>query len=196
MPTKRGRMPPTTGCLRSHASRRPTERHISPSTSFRGVRIHVRRMTNPSFGTFGLDLGAPQRLRLLHLRGGAGQRGGAVLHLRLEEAAEPRVRGKKEADFSASLKAGTTAGCRRDGSSASRQRSSHQNVCRSVLLDGENLFSHFINLYAASIVAGWAGVGAGVSGGSVPPLFSRLTGVYTERAGIPANRPFPHYWAV
>lgn len=188
MPTKRGRMPPTTGCLRSHASRRPTERHISPSTSLRGVRIHVRRMTNPSFGTFGLDLGAPRRLRLLHLRGGAGQRGGAVLHLPLEEAAEPRMRGKRRPTFLLL----STAGCRKDGSSASRQRSSQHNVCRSVLLDGENLFCHFINLYAASIVAGWAGV----SGGSVPPLFSRLTGVYTERAGIPANRPFPHYWAV
>lgn len=90
MPTKRGRMPPTTGCLRSHASRRPTERHISPSTSFRGVRVHVRRMTNPSFGTFGPDLGAPQRPRLPHLRGGAGQRGGAVLHLRRDGWRRPQ----------------------------------------------------------------------------------------------------------
>lgn len=189
-------MPPTTGCLRSHASRRPTERHISPSTSFERRSRSRAQNDKPliwdiwaGFGSTPASSPAPPERRSWSARrscaapaSGGGRRASRE--------------GKKEADFSAPLEPGTTAGRRRDGSSASRQRSSRQDVCRSVLLDGKNLFCHFINLYAASIVAGWAGVGAGVSGGSVPPLFSRLTGVYTERPGIPANRPFPHYWAV
>lgn len=55
-----------------------------------------------------------------------------------------------------------------------------------VLLDGENLFFHFINLYATSTVVGWGLV----LGGSVPPLFSRLTDAYTDRLVFQQTGPF------
>ena len=54
------------------------------------------------------------------------------------------------------------------------------------LLDGDNLFCNFINSYAAFIVAEWGLV----LGGGVPPLFSRLTDVYTGRAAFHQTGPF------
>lgn len=55
-----------------------------------------------------------------------------------------------------------------------------------VLLDGQNLFCHFIHLFAASTVVGWGLV----LGGSIPPLFARLTDVQADRPAFQQTGPF------
>lgn len=174
MPTKRGRMPPTTGCLCSHASRRPTEHHISPRAPFRGINVHVHGMTKPSFGTraefvttSASSPASPER-RSLDRR--------SLQSLALETKPRTIVRARGDAAL-------TDEGVlfQRESGTAPLHRTSSGSFIRWRKL--------VLSLYLCICCfhRGWVGAGLG---GSVSPFFSRLTDICTDTPAFQQTGPF------